>query len=236
VQTGSGDIVVTGATGEIKVEVTGEQPGKCLITMKTEAGRLVLRAEDAPAAETKRGFWKSLFGGMRGDDGCQAGFNVTAPAALSLNADNGSGDIKITGRDGDVNAGNGSGHITAEKISGNLEVKNGSGGLSGAGCAKSLQARTGSGDITFSGLCGPANAAAGSGKIELRWAGVPSTGEAKARTGSGDITLVFPPAASLAAHLDNGSGSIRNDFDLGGKFPVSAGAGSGDISLLKAGK
>ncbi|HNW42860.1 MAG TPA: DUF4097 family beta strand repeat-containing protein [Elusimicrobiales bacterium] len=234
VETGAGDILVEGAPGDIRVEVTGEEPGKCLLTMKAEAGIFLVRAEDDPAAATKRGFWRSLFGGFHGENGCQAGFKVSAPAALPLSAANGSGEIYISGRDGDVSAGNGSGHIKAEKITGNLDVKNGSGGLSGAGCPKSLRARTGSGGITFTGLCGPVNAAAGSGNIELKWTGVPPAGEVSARTGSGDITMVFPPSAAIAAKLDNGSGSIRNDFVNGGKFPVSAGAGSGNISLLKA--
>jgi len=236
VETGAGNILVNGAAGDIKVEVTDNDPAKCLITMKTDAGTLVLRAENKP--EAKAGGWKRFFSTLTVShgDGCRAGFKVAAPAALPLKAENGSGGITVSGRDADVHVENGSGPISVEKISGNLYAENGSGGISGSCCAKSLVARTGSGGVSLTGLCGPADAEAGSGNITMDWSGVPASGKARAETGSGNIKLTFPDSAKLAAKLETGSGHVFNDFASDGKFPVEAEAGSGSITLRKAGK
>ena len=240
VAAGAGDISVAGSTGDIRVEITDNDPEKCFLTIKTEAGQFILKAEDSAAviARSKQGFWKSLFslsGGSHGYSGCIAGFNVSAPPALALKTRTGSGEINIRGRAGEVGADTGSGHITVDKISGDLSARTGSGGISGSACAENVTARTGSGDVDLTGLCAAADAKTGSGGITLRWSKVPVSGAVRAETGSGNIILIFPPSAGVAATLDSGSGRISNDFGDTGKFPVSAGTGSGDISVRKAG-
>ncbi len=232
--TGAGAISVKGAPGDIQVEVTDNEPEKCALTMKTDGARLILKAEDI---SVKQGFWKMLFSkGPRSVSGCRAGFNVTAPPALNIKADNGSGRINISAMSGDVAADNGSGPISFEGLTGNLSADNGSGGISGTCCAKNLHADTGSGGINIKGLCGPVDADAGSGAIRLQWDKVPSSGQVRAETGSGNIILTFPDSAKLSSKLETSSGRVSNDFDNSGKFPVSAEAGSGNISLRKAGK
>ena len=228
-----------GAKGEIRVEITNNEPDKCVLTMKAEGERLVLRAETGPAvgSAAKQGFFKSvfsLFSGLRNASGCRAGFKIYAPASLQLKANAGSGAIKVSAMSGDVTAENGSGGISLENLTGSVSAENGSGGISGSACAKSLRVRTGSGGIDLSGLCGEASAKAGSGSIVLRWEQAPVSGEARAEAGSGSVTLLFPERTDIKTSLHCGSGRVTNEFPGGGKFPVSVETGSGSISILKA--
>ncbi len=237
---GPGDIAVEGSTGDVRVEITGHDPEKCFLTIKTEAGQLVLRAEDSASviAAFKQRAAKpavAVSSGAYDVSGCRAGFRASAPPELPLKTQTTSGGIKISTRAGEVGADSESGEIMVDGISGAFNARTGSGGIFGSVCAPGVYVRTMSGEVALAGLCGSADAKAGSGGITLRWADVPVPGEARVQSVSGDIVLVFPPSAKIAARLDSGSGEIINEFDDTGEFQVAAGAGSGDISVLKAG-
>jgi DUF4097 and DUF4098 domain-containing protein YvlB len=139
VQTESGDIEA-GAGGRITVEVVGNnKPKLCRLTLEVQDGVLVLKAESA-----RRWFVPGA--------GCGAGFRVTAPAALALDATAGSGDVRVSGRAGAARLIAGSGQISGEALSGTADVKVGSGNaaLAWARAPKGdVSVKSGSGDVVL---------------------------------------------------------------------------------------
>lgn len=219
--------------GEVRVEVTGNEPEKCLLSMQTEGGKLVLKAEGKPVV-IPRG-WKNLFGliGPRGASAaCGAGFKVSAPPALRLEAVSGTGKISAAGMQADATLQNGTGEIFVYKLSGSVDLKSGTGSISGDLCARHLNVKSGTGKVFLNGLCGPAEVKTGTGRVALAWTKPPASGAARVETGTGDIALSFPAAAKVGASLISGTGSINNEF-TGGDFHVFAKSGTGDILLFK---
>ena len=235
----AGPVSVSGAgAGEIAVTLTGTEPEKCVITMKAEGSRLVLKAENALKAggQEKRGFWKRLFSGEGLDSSryhtCRLGFTVSAPPALKVSAGSVSGAVSIDGVSGDVDARTVSGGVRADAAAGSLDARTVSGNISGTSCARSLKAVTTSGKIDFKGLCGSAAIDTVSGNVSLAWARLPSGGQARAGTVSGDVLLVFPADAAVASTLSSVSGRKISEFG-GAGFPANVKTVSGDISVLK---
>ncbi|MDO8803699.1 MAG: DUF4097 family beta strand repeat-containing protein [Elusimicrobiota bacterium] len=232
----TGAIGVEGsAKGDVQVEITENDPEKCLLTMGAEGGRLVLKAEGRSVTQAKG--WRNIFGVIKTDlvrANCPAGFKVSAPSSLGLEAKSGTGAVSVTGRDADVSLENGTGNITLSKVSGNIDVNSGTGDLTGEVCAKRLTVKGGTGAVELKGLCGAAQVETGTGAVDLRWARLPAAGEVSAVTGTSAISLVFPRKAKLSANLVSGTGSISNEFENSGVFRVSAQSGTGSISVKKA--
>jgi len=222
VETESG--AVEARAGEkLEVEVlNNDKPELCDLTLETDGGALVLKAKSR-----SRGL-AGLFGG--GDE-CPAGFRVTAPAALALEAASGSGAIVVSARRGAVSARAGSGDIRLDGVAGAVETRTGSGSVSGAILGR-LSARSGSGSIELAGLGADADVRTGSGDVKLSWSTSPE-GRIDVKTGSGTVTLSFPKGTRLRA--DQLSGSGRRENRLGGsadaKLDVSVVTGSGDSTI-----
>jgi len=205
VQTESGNIEVH-AGAKLAVEVVdNKKPELCLLTLEVQGDSLVLKAESA-----RRYFVPG--------PGCGAGFRVTAPAALSLEAKTGSGNVALDGMSGAAALAAGSGHI-AGILAGSLIAKSGSGGLN------------------LKGLTGGADVKSGSGGVTLVWAKAPA-GSVAVKSGSGDVVLAFPAGTKLQSRQVAGSGSAVNTL---GEVPdaplkVSVITGSGDSTIEAAKK
>lgn len=214
--------VDTSSDSAVRVGITDNDPQKCRLTMKIDGKKLVLRAE-----HLKKSFFFS-------DNSCPAGFEVSAPAALALSAETGTGDIVVSRRNADIAVGSGTGDISLRSVSGDLKSENGTGSLTGEVCAKNVRIDGGTGRVALTGLCGSARVDAGTGSVTLQWKKVPPAGEARVETGTGAITMTFPREAGLKVKLESGTGATENEFENNGKFLVSAESGTGGISVLKA--
>jgi DUF4097 and DUF4098 domain-containing protein YvlB len=200
----AGDVEVR-AGKELAVEVTAnDKPERCALTLERRGDALFLKAESV-----SKGF--SL--GLHVNEGCGAGFRVTAPAALSLDASVGSGKIAVTARRGALVLRAGSGDVTLDGVAGDVDVKTGSGGVAGAVLGR-VSARTGSGDV------------------KLTWSAAPE-GRVDVKTGSGDVALSFPKGTKLRASQVSGSGTARNGLgdSPDAKLAVSIVTGSGNSTI-----
>jgi|GEM_PF-1874793 len=220
----SGDVTVRGVAGAAaKATVTGS-PSDCELVTEVQGADLVLTAKSV-----RKQFWRQ--------SNCKAGFSVDAPKGLALDVSVGSGKIDVSMMGSEVEVRTGSGDIRLKDVAGGLKAHSGSGRIEGQASSSRVEARTGSGGVSLSRLQGSADVRSGSGPVRLEWSEAPPQGEAQVRTGSGDITLLFPAGAKLATDVKTGSGRLQNEFGEAAEagFRVSARAGSGDVSLRKAG-
>jgi DUF4097 and DUF4098 domain-containing protein YvlB len=126
--------------------------------------------------------------------------------ASGVRAHTGSGDIEIDGAKGSVYARAGSGTIHATNIAGGFDGQTGSGHLTLEQSAPgSVRAQTGSGGLELRNVNGSLEALAGSGDIRVQGQ---ATGAWVLHTGSGSVDLRFPQNASFDLDAHTGSGSI----------------------------
>lgn len=224
-----GPITVAGAPGDIKVEVFGNLPDTCVLTMGVRDGKLLLKAESSKLLKVKGPFG---FGGKWVD--CAAGFKVSAPSGVNFEARSGTGKIGVSGITGTVFVKTGTGAVALSALAGKVEVNSGTGDIFGELCAKQLTVKGGSVKVALKGLCGPAEIDTGTGSVSLEWIKVPASGSARVKSGTADISMVFPAGAAVGASLKSGTGSVKSDFGTTGDFFVTGKSGTGNIAVLKA--
>ena len=145
---------------------------------------------------------------------CRGDIDVYVPAEVFIDADNGSGDIEITGIDGDIEVHVGSGNVIIDDVVGNLDLEAGSGNVVGQRLA--------------SESC---TAEAGSGNVKLGFDDMPSN--LNARAGSGNVKLAVP-SGSYNIDLNAGSGSTNmSNIIHDPRVPriIQASTGSGNVTL-----
>jgi DUF4097 and DUF4098 domain-containing protein YvlB len=172
-------------------------------------------------------------------------YDITTPRGTNLEADSGSGDLRLTDIGGPLKANTGSGSIEATGLSGRVALQTGSGDINAdMHSAPDVKAQTGSGTIKLHGVTGGLYAETGSGDIEIE--GQPGTNW-KLETGSGSITLDTGGRAKFSLDATTGSGSIHSDppisthgslerhhitGDINGGGPaVRVETGSGDVRI-----
>jgi hypothetical protein len=171
-------------------------------------------------------------------------YDVTAPKGTELEANSGSGDLRLQDLGGPLKANTGSGSIEAGGFSGRVQLETGSGDIrAGLQASNDVKATTGSGSIHLQGVAGSLFAETGSGDIEI--GGNPSSNW-KLETGSGSVTLNVG-SARFTLDASTGSGSVHSDppitthgslerhhveGDINGGGPtVRVQTGSGDIRI-----
>jgi hypothetical protein len=171
-------------------------------------------------------------------------YDVTAPKGTQLEANSGSGDLRLQDLGGPLKANTGSGTIEAGGFTGRVQLQTGSGDIrAGLQSANDVKATTGSGSIHLQGVDGPLFAETGSGDIEI--GGRPNS-DWKLETGSGSVTLNVG-GAHFTLDASTGSGSVHSDppisthgalerhhiqGDINGGGPtVRIETGSGDIRI-----
>jgi hypothetical protein len=172
-------------------------------------------------------------------------YDVKVPAGTSLDADSGSGDLRLADLGGTVKANTGSGSIDAAGLSGQVTLETGSGDIkAGFHSANYVKATTGSGSLRLNGITGGLYARSGSGDLEVD--GQPGA-EWKLDSGSGSITLNTGGSARFTLDASTGSGTVHSDpmiavhgdidhhhvtGDINGGGPtVHAETGSGDVRV-----
>ena|SRR5579875_1489873 len=171
-------------------------------------------------------------------------YDITTPRGTELEADSGSGDLRIVDTGGALKANTGSGSIQATGVTGRVALQTGSGEIhADLHAANDVKAQTGSGGIHLQGVEGGLYAETGSGDMEV--GGHPTAGW-KLETGSGSITL-NTGGAHFTLDASTGSGTIHSDppismhgnlehhhvsGDINGGGPtVRIETGSGDIRI-----
>ena len=172
-------------------------------------------------------------------------YDITTPRGTNLEADSGSGDLRLSDLGGPLKANTGSGSIDATGLSGRVALQTGSGDIRAEmHSAPDVKAETGSGSIRLRGVNGGLYAETGSGDIDVE--GQPGTNW-KLETGSGSITLDTGGHAKFTLDATTGSGSIHSDppisthgslerhhitGDINGGGPtVRVETGSGDVRI-----
>jgi len=171
-------------------------------------------------------------------------YEVTTPRGTNLEANSGSGDLRISDLGGSLKAGTGSGSIEANGLSGRVSLETGSGDIhADMHSAPDVKAQTGSGSIRLQGVTGGLYAETGSGDIEV--SGQPGSNW-KVETGSGSVTL-NTGSSKFSLDATTGSGSIHSDPPIsvhgslerhhimgdvnGGGVTVRVETGSGDVRI-----
>lgn len=171
-------------------------------------------------------------------------YDVTVPKGTQLEANSGSGDLRLLNLDGPLKADTGSGNIDASGLSGRDSLETGSGDVrADFKQTTDVKAHTGSGNIRLHNVQGGLFAETGSGDLEVQ--GTPTAGW-KLETGSGTVTL-YTGSARYSLDASTGSGDVHSDppmtmhgsFDHhhisgdinGGGPTVRVETGSGDIRI-----
>jgi hypothetical protein len=171
-------------------------------------------------------------------------YDITAPKGTQLEANSGSGDLRLQDLGGPLKANTGSGDIEAGGFTGRVELQTGSGDIrAGLQSSNDVKATTGSGGIHLQGVDGALFAETGSGDVEI--GGHPNS-PWKIETGSGTVT-VNSGGAHFTLDASTGSGTVHSDPPLtthgslerhhvtgdinGGGPTVRIETGSGDIRI-----
>ncbi|MGI8328963.1 DUF4097 family beta strand repeat-containing protein [Actinomadura scrupuli] len=181
--------------------------------------------------------------GYRCPDGLTIGFNrcsvsytIQVPRGISVDVNNDSGRITMSGIGGDVNASVSSGDFTGTDLRGNqVTVDADSGNIRLVGVAGSVRASASSGNIYGENLRGgKLNADADSGNVTLKFAAVPS--DVMTKASSGNIRLWLPGGQSYAvnASVDSGNKNIDVPTDPASPHRIRAIADSGNVSVIPA--
>lgn len=244
VSTGAGAISVrAGDASSVHVSAKIRVREGWHITEK-EAQEKVKKLEANPPVEQQGNTIK--IGEIRDEDlrqNVSISYEVTTPAETRLHSSTGSGSQTVDGVHGPVEANTGSGglrisHIGAElhattgsgtitldDIKGSVRANTGSGGIRATGVAGGLTAQTGSGSVELEQTAaGDVDVQTGSGGIDLR--GV--HGKLHARTGSGSIHAEGVPSSEWRMHT--GSGGVTIHLPADAAFDLEASAGSGSVS------
>lgn len=194
-----------------------------------------------------------------GDD-CKVSFDISLPKKMDMQVNVGSGNVDITGIEGEseINMGSGdlsyraawldeltvrsgSGDTNVQGLAGDVDILTGSGEINldyaEHAVPASLQIRSGSGDIEAKGLKGDVDIITGSGNIELTYAKtVQDKGEISIKSGSGDAKIHFPKNVS-AVKVDHKAASGRVKSDVTQKddaaWTIYMRSASGDLKIIQ---
>ena len=215
VEPGSGDVVVR--TGDIS---------------SVQIGRVVRYRGAEPRQRTFRIEGTRLFIDTDCGRQCGVSYDIVAPRGVSLDGENGSGDVRLTELAGvDINVG--SGDIEVSDTSGTVRARTGSGTIRLDGAKGAVTARTGSGDITARRLSGgDVNTETGSGDISML---LDRASSVWARTASGSIDLAVPSGSyQVRAGTDSGDRKVDVTDQPGAPSVLDVHTGSGDVTVHPA--
>jgi DUF4097 and DUF4098 domain-containing protein YvlB len=221
---GSGDIVVTAwDRDQIRVHATSESGG---VRLDASTSRVAVELSNAY--------------GHGGD----SRFEVTVPIGVRIVARAQSGDIAVSGTQGEVDARSQSGDIKVDDAANRLDIGTLSGDVEAHSVIGDVQIKSVSGDIRVTDFKGDFEGETVSGSIELRNAAgryvrshttsgdlayegsIDPAGRYELSAHSGDIRLVIPSNTSAQLSVSTWSGTLDSDFPITLR-PGEHGIGSG---------
>lgn len=167
IETGSGSLDVRGVAGQDRVEVratiivdeTDEEEGRDFIGKRVD---LSLERDGDTARLVARVDQPMLSWGA----GARIDIEVTAPPAVALRIDDGSGAIDVADFIADIRIDDGSGSIDVRSV-GNLEIDDGSGSIDVKDASGDVYVNDGSGSLTIEDVGGSVTVDDGSGSIRV---------------------------------------------------------------------
>jgi len=126
---------------------------------------------------------------------------VHVPDEMTLDIDDGSGDMRVTGISASVNISDGSGDIEVEQLHGDLKIDDGSGEMELSDIRGNLTIDDGSGNIYAKNITGSAVFEDGSGDLTVKKV----SGNVTVDDGSGDISVQDAGGLTI---LETGSGGL----------------------------
>ena len=209
---GAGDIVVTGwSRDQIRIHATSDNGG---VRLDASRSRVTVQLSNGD--------------GRSGD----SRFEVSVPTGVRIVARAQSGDISISGTQGDVDARSQSGDIKVEDVANRLDIGTLSGDIEAHTVSGDVQIKSVSGDIRLSDFKGDFEGETVSGSIELHNAigrfirshttsgdltyegSIDPEGRYELSAHSGDIHLTIPSGASAQLSVSTWSGTLDSDFPI----------------------
>ncbi|HEY2377012.1 MAG TPA: DUF4097 family beta strand repeat-containing protein [Gemmatimonadaceae bacterium] len=221
---GSGDIIVTAwSRDQIRIHATSESGG---VRLDASSSRVSLELSN------------------RYGQGGDSRFEVTVPVGVRIVARAQSGDIAISGTQGEVDARSQSGDIKIGDVASRLDIGTLSGDIEARGVNGDIQIKSVSGDIRVTDFKGDFEGETVSGSIELHngtahdvrshttsgdlvYDGtIDPSGRYELSAHSGDIRLNIPSNTSAQLSVSTWSGTLDSDFPITLR-PGEHGIGSG---------
>jgi hypothetical protein len=190
VDAGAGELVIEGDEDADNITVDAS-----IYPADGDLDRMVLTLEKQGDHAVLKAYHKSKNGFSWGKSPWMD-VHVRMPAHLSLDIEDGSGSIIVSGINNDVSLDDGSGSVQISAISGNVVIDDGSGSLELSNIGGDLNIDDGSGSITVRDVAGAVRVDDGSGDIDVENAG----------------SLVI---------VDDGSGSVRAE-EIQGKLDLDS--------------
>lgn len=223
VRTGSGSIHVSpGAAGTVTVRAKIRSSRAWISSDVRDRIRQI--EKNPPVEQSGNGIRLGWFADADAPRNVSISYEVTAPAATSVNARTGSGAIDVGDLSGSVEADTGSGSVTLGRMGGPVNAHTGSGSIRVAGAA-GLDARSGSGSIRAEGIAGATTARTGSGEVRV------------AQVAKGDVDLTSSSGAVVvtgvngAARVSASSGSIEVEGRPAGPWNIHSSSGSVTVQI-----
>lgn len=167
IRAGAGSLDVRGVDGQDSIIV------KATIIVvdadEDEAARIIARKMELSLDKRDgKAILKSDFDGgfMGSGPNARIDLEVSMPAGLALNVDDGSGSVDVRDVAADVRIDDGSGSIDVENVA-NLFIDDGSGSIDVEGAAGDVNVKDGSGSISVRGVAGSVTIDDGSGSIKV---------------------------------------------------------------------
>jgi DUF4097 and DUF4098 domain-containing protein YvlB len=223
VQTNSGNITVRSGAGN-SVHIRGIISVSDFSDSATEQRAREIQA-NPPIQQTGNAIVIDRVDGSAGR-GISISYEIETPPASKLRARTGSGRETVEGISGPVEANNGSGLIRITDVSDEVRASTGSGRIELDRIKGRVEANTGSGSIRASETAAQVTARTGSGGVNIQ---LPASGgfDLHARTGSGQVT-VNPPITM--ENFTGGRHDVRGKIRGGGPL-LELSTGSGGVRV-----
>ena len=227
----SGDISVTRQAGEkviVKVikEVDAsnrddaeEKEDRVEVEIKADENKIDIDTR-YPRGQGSDGFWGKLIGLDKGYNG-SVSYEIEVPVGLDLYVATTSGDVTLTGLEGEAQVSATSSNITIREHNGDCDIDNTSGNIVLRDVTGHININSTSSDALFDNISGDVDLQATSGDTEANWV----TGSVRISKTSGYVRIT---KSSGNIEINSISGDIEIDQKEGG-FSLST--ASGDISV-----
>lgn len=219
IEAGSGSLIVKGEAGLTEIKVTAD-----IYTDKKHTDNYVLSLEQSGGTgflvaknHSSSGFWTG--------SSPRIDIVIHVPESLSLDVDDGSGDIEVSNINGKLDIKDGSGDLIVKNIGNDTHIHDGSGEMDISDINGKLNIIDGSGEININNVEGDLSLDDGSGTIYAR----NINGNAIIDDGSGDLTVKH---VSGVVTVDDGSGGITID-NAGGLKILESGSGGLKVNNVK---
>lgn len=132
------------------------------------------------------------------------------PDGLDIGMNSGTGDLDISGVNGDLEANTGTGSIQVADMEGRFDVNSGTGSIDINNAKGRFRLNSGTSDVVVMNAEGRFDANSGTGDVEFKM--VNPTGNSTLNSGTGDVEFVVAGKIAADLALNSGTGDATLDF------------------------